>query len=813
MKKFFDLNKTTAWLSKNRVILVFCLVFFIGAYLRLNNFSDLARFNDDQVRDAKIIDSIFETGEFPLLGPKAGGTSFNLGPAFYCLQYFSALIFGQTPQGMAFFIPILSVFSIGLFFLFFKNIFSNRTTLALTVLYTTSFFAIKYSRFAWNPNAAPFFLFAFLNLYLAILNKKRSLYYHIALAVIIGISIQLHTIMLILLPISYAGLYIHLYLKNKKISLREICVTSLIILFLNIPFFLSDIKNSGENIKNFFSGTQTKTQQNASLISNLSSSLSFMTQGITYTLSGFEPQKNWARPIKLIQSKNLVEIFSGFSSFLFLIIGLYALAKKIKASKNPNQKNALLLLSFSTLASFLLFLVVGEELNLRFFIVIFYLPFLLTGLLFESLKTFFPEKFRLYVSILGLFFMILFTTLNIAKYNKVYDLENYQAKESAYGGISLGESKNICSFIANQSQDEQEKTYLADFEFEKTVKYICQKQGISISSFSAKNTSPESSVFMITKKENAEKASGDYASSFIITDSKNIGRFTIFSMKKDNSKACKIGFITDIHASYSKSSPELIRKESSIPLRNFIGQMNDSFHPDIVVQGGDVIDGREDDSARALTVFENVMKIFSDLDAPYFNVMGNHETRSGGISKNQWIQKSKLQNSYYSTKCKDTQILVLDGMDGATEHAYVLSKTQLDWLKEIFKKEPNKKRVVFIHEPLIPRSKISTKIKSEKEFSDQDAQNIKELLSQNGVIAIFSGHAEALFHAQDTNISHHVLPGVLKSKDEAVSWLQSFYEITITDNVNITMHYKKDVSEKEYHILQIPSPEFDIIEK
>ncbi|KKP84220.1 MAG: hypothetical protein UR83_C0025G0023 [Candidatus Moranbacteria bacterium GW2011_GWF2_35_54] len=108
------------------------------------------RFNNDQVRDAQIIDAMHSGENFPLFGPKAGGTKFNLGGAFYYLEYLSGAIFGFSPAGIAFFIPLLSIASIYLFYLLFKKIFSINITLGLTFLYAISFYAIKYSHFAWN---------------------------------------------------------------------------------------------------------------------------------------------------------------------------------------------------------------------------------------------------------------------------------------------------------------------------------------------------------------------------------------------------------------------------------------------------------------------------------------------------------------------------------------------------------------------------------------------------------------------------------------------------------------------------------------
>jgi len=48
------------------------------------------------------------------------------------------------------------------FYLIFRKFFAGYLTLALTALYAVTFFVVRYSRFAWNPNSQPFFLMLFL---------------------------------------------------------------------------------------------------------------------------------------------------------------------------------------------------------------------------------------------------------------------------------------------------------------------------------------------------------------------------------------------------------------------------------------------------------------------------------------------------------------------------------------------------------------------------------------------------------------------------------------------------------------------------
>jgi len=197
--------------NKGNIILLLIILF--GAFLRLYNFEELLRFNNDQVRDIQIVEQI-KNGEPIYLGPKAGGTKFNLGPAFYYLEYLSGLIFGFSPTGIAFFIPLLSIASIYLFYILFKKIFSQKITFTLTFLYAISFFALKYSHFAWNPNPTPFFVLSFLLLIYQI-RENQNWKKFLLLGLIIGIGIQLHTTLLVAMPI-FTFLTLGYFILKKK---------------------------------------------------------------------------------------------------------------------------------------------------------------------------------------------------------------------------------------------------------------------------------------------------------------------------------------------------------------------------------------------------------------------------------------------------------------------------------------------------------------------------------------------------------------------------------------------------------------------
>lgn len=525
-----------ASIKKNKTTLLLLAIILIGGFLRFYDFADLLRFNADQVRDAQIIDSMAAGETFPLFGPKAGGTKFNLGGGFYYLQYLSGIVFGFSPNGIALFIPILSTISIYLFYLLFRKIFPANIALGLTFLYAISFYAIKYSHFAWNPNAIPFFVLAFLLLLTRISTAKNKLSDFILLGLVIGISSQLHTTLLILMPITTVITFI--YFHNTKIAITPHFYKILIIIFMtvlaNAPFIYGNILDNGKNIQEFFSGTTSKTTSGKSIVKNITTDITFFLQGSTYYLTGIEPQKNWSNIIKLIKSKNVTEITLFISSLFLFLIGSYSLfVKKIKSKKNKLANVAsLTLLIFTTLA-FLFFILIGNELNIRFFIILSFLPYLLLGALSETIN----EKvtsLKLKVIIFSIF-IVSIILLNLNIFFKTYNLDNYKAPQSAYGGISLGELGEMCSAIDNslKSNPGANQTASVDsFEFKRSLGYVClKKNNIVIKELSKEQSQNITLFFAIVENENANKNIEKYSDNFKLENSQKIKRFTFLTFR------------------------------------------------------------------------------------------------------------------------------------------------------------------------------------------------------------------------------------------------------------------------------------------
>ncbi len=536
LKNIFDDKFVEFFLSLkiNRPLAILLIIITIGSFLRLYNFDNLLRFNNDQVRDAQIVDTMRLGEEFPLFGPKAGGTKFNLGGAFYYLEYLSGAIFGFSPAGMAFFIPLLSIFSIYLFYVLFKKAFSEHIALGLTFLYAVSFYAIKYSHFAWNPNAIPFFVLVFLLLLTRLLDNQTQYWNFIFLGIAIGIASQLHTPLLILMPLMTSIVIGYAYIKKIKISFSKILLLVFFFILINLPFIYGNFLDGGKNIQEFLAGTANKTSNSLSVFKNITATIEFFLQGSIYYLTGIEPQKNWFNIIKLFQSKNITEILLFITSVFLFLSGLYLLfTKKIDRDKKFFNNSFILILSTFACLSFFLFVLIGNELNIRFFIIVSFIPYLLLGIIATHLNKII--KFKNIQIIIFTVFVLFLTALNMNIYFKTYNLSNYRAPESSYGGISWEELDTLCLNIKNelsQHQKNNPEALVESFSFKKSLEYACLKNhNLNIKSFSQKNNPLNAPFFVITENKNVARNIKYYHKSSNQINSIQIKRFTLLTIR------------------------------------------------------------------------------------------------------------------------------------------------------------------------------------------------------------------------------------------------------------------------------------------
>lgn len=522
--------------KKNKVYLFLIAIIILGSFLRLYNFRDLVRFNNDQVRDSKVVDRMIENKNFPLLGPPAASTDFKLGPAYYYMEYLSALIFGNNPSGIAFFVAILGIASIPLFFVFMRFYFSEIISLFLTFLYAISFYAVKYSRFTWNPNVIPFFLLLFLILLLKLSLKKefgeKSFGLFVSIGVILGIGIQLHTMLLVIMPLLFFSSCTFIYLKTRdgKKIISGFVLVVFFALLLNSTIFVHDLKNGGKNSKAFFSVAKNRTGENISIAEKFLRTGQFFTQSSVYVLSGYEPTKNWLEIKKFLQKKDLSEIISAALGTLFLLGGFLLTVVYFLRERDEKRKVFLGILLGTIAFSSFVFMLVTEMLKSRFFIIIIFLPYIFLGVIFKKASEFLEKRT---VYLLAIMLSVLFLFLNLKVFSGIFSDINgdYPRKDSLYGGISLKEASDISRFMVNSSQKETlsgKKIYLSGFEFYQSVNYFNKKSKLNVSLFPKGNLENEAVLFVIGKSKNKKRILDKNSKFYSLIDSGDLGRFTVF---------------------------------------------------------------------------------------------------------------------------------------------------------------------------------------------------------------------------------------------------------------------------------------------
>ena len=303
---------------------------------------------------------------------------------------------------------------------------------------------------------------------------------------------------------------------------------------------------------------------------------------------------------------------------------------------------------------------------------------------------------------------------------------------------------------------------------------------------------------------------------FLIIFLKNQESIEIISENKLADKTeLKIGYITDLHC-YSKLNSKTSQWETnwrcSQPMANFKKQMEESYLPDVIVEGGDMVDGRDDQEK---ILYPVLFDEFEEFDAPIYHIIGNHEMR--GFTKSDWLKFTGYEKPYYFKDVREYRLIFLDGNNKPAEngqsidtspdlHYYPghLDQVQKNWLEETLRNSEDKTVLVFVHQPPLEK----TILKTAKDLFVEGDQ-IRALFSQYGVKAVFSGHIEEQCYIQSEGVDYYVLEGVHKSnrqllskddyKDKGV-----FYEITIMENDKMKVEmFFKDKDSIEYNTLMV----------
>ena len=287
-------------------------------------------------------------------------------------------------------------------------------------------------------------------------------------------------------------------------------------------------------------------------------------------------------------------------------------------------------------------------------------------------------------------------------------------------------------------------------------------------------------------------------------------KLKIYLWKKKQGKI-KIGFITDAHCLAKQNKTTLkwdLRRSCEEPINYFVNKMNTDFKPDIVINGGDFVDGAD---GNAIDDFVQAKNLLNKSTAPVYDVLGNHEVNK--FSKEEWLRLTGNENTYYKVDVNGFRVVVLDGNftstgkeTGPDNSAYPgnISKEQFLWLEETLKAAEGLRKLVFIHQP---------PIETDNRAPDRlfvDAEKLRELFSEYKVEVVVAGHIERYCKMNfGTDTDYYVLQGFWKSNKDLKEEFQYkkgavFSEITIDEEAEVKTYYTdKNGVDYDYFVMNL----------
>jgi hypothetical protein len=546
-KNKFKLVKQLSFLQ-NKYFWIFTLFFVLGIFLRSYNLEPWLHFELDQARDATLIDESLADGasNLPLLGPRAAGSYLRLGPIYYYIDYLFSLLIGDSVVGSALATVFFSILTLVVFYFFLRRYFSKNASLAIGAIFTTSLFLVTYSRFAWNPNLLPFFILFFLWALLQAVDvesKKKQGYWLMLSALAFGALSQLHFLAMIVIFIIAV---VFLIFKKPKIKIKFWMGSIAIVLFLNLPLIINDIKSGGDNIRQLTATVGEKSEGKADydLVEKTIKNLTESTLNYWIIVSGFQTAELPRIAIKLKTFQVETEckescknnLPMGIIATIFFVLGLIALIIKSFFEKDPLKKDFLILNLILFFVSFGIFTLLAYDISPRFYLIIIFLPFVFWGLIFYELSKIFKIKNIIWVGAIvfvsfNLYFDVeFFNQLAKAKSEQIEIKTDKILKQKTR--ITLEQQKLIVDYIEKiYKKNNYAVFYHGQSEFHRAFAYLLDKKGIPRDGISAGDNykiCKKGNYFLIIRSQSDKQSFAQYFNYFSILEEKKFGTLTVY---------------------------------------------------------------------------------------------------------------------------------------------------------------------------------------------------------------------------------------------------------------------------------------------
>ena len=425
IKKFF--------IKEKRNLIILLLVIVVATVLRLYNFEEWFQFKNDQARDALNASRVLDEGlgGLRLLGPKAAGSLLYLGPIFYYFQAFSSWIFqSEEPFVMAYPDLLFSILTVPLLYFFIRNFFTNKTSLAISVLYSCSFVVVQYSRFAWNPNSLSFWsLLLVFSLYKisTLKDKQQAGWFLVLTGLAYAVASQLHFIALLGFPLMIFIFWIKYF--PKKINWKFWIGSILIVFILYVPVFASEIITRGNNVQHFIETVNQRSEDEKGFLKKVNKT--FENYGKYYSFFLTSLNDNEVKNVYF-----LGELFVAFS-IIFLVL---VWKNKILRIESKNKRIFLYLIFAYFLGFMIINYKVSHDINRpRFWFSQSIIPFVFFGFFLDL----FFKSSKKYSTSIGLVVLSILLILNLTATLNSFFILNKQEESSYFKRIRSSTAKRF----------------------------------------------------------------------------------------------------------------------------------------------------------------------------------------------------------------------------------------------------------------------------------------------------------------------------------------------------------------------------------
>ncbi len=553
MKKLIDFIEKKIRQAGREKIIVFgllLLITFLGAWLRLYHFSGWLHFELDQARDVMLVSHGVQNNFFdlPLLGPRASGTNLQLGPAYYYLEYLSALIFGDTPVGHALFVPLLSIFSIPLMYFLLKRFFNGAISLGLTYLYAISAFFVLYARFSWNPNVSPFFVLLMLYGFFRATDKAET-YPGVWLTlagICLSVATQLHFVAFFSLPIFLVAV---VFFKRTSFSWKMWTVFFVAILLVYFPVSINEWKTGGGNTKALIRAItlkkDTKDNPAEQLIASVLGQAKSYTMILTgddhiflpkYRFDGFSLKKKCGDHCKQTPT------YLALSVIIFFLLGSGMLAYR-----SFKLRGDFLVMGSLFLSIFLIFILLASDLAPRFYLLVAPFPFIFIGVMVHFIWQRKKLLAQLIFAVIIIFLSIKnldvlktrFSQARLATTENVRTKADHIVEEPIR--VTLEQQEKIAQYFYEQYQQNGYPVFVqSEGYWERSIKYLTEKRGAPVASFFDTVYLHGNSFIIDRTKKGVGKKLAKYAPFASLKEKKQFGTLSVYALSPNPETASTV---------------------------------------------------------------------------------------------------------------------------------------------------------------------------------------------------------------------------------------------------------------------------------